>query len=416
MTDSPIGKAFAGHALRIGDWAQRAGYLIRHLPLDDRVPPALTEGMVGRVWQSVRDDLLKAYRSGYRIVEAGPCYLVMHDWSGGRGLNSSSFLFSTKGDLYFEDQHWLPMMNGQGPIYQVLDAETGKTFFDLTQPREIIDIAEPHFHLIGNENFGHWVQEIIPRLLAAELFQPEIARLPLVLDKILDPQRDFLAGIGFDNPLKVLHRPGEPVAVYRFQRLFVTSQPPCTLTYPLVQDRVRHAVETAPGSRAPLGNKRYFLSRRRFFPRHRIDNDAEIGACLESFGFETLVSDDFDQIDDMRRMVEAEIVVLPYGAGMGNLPMTGPHCQIILLGPNFLVEDRYDHPVLRFFRHYLIPFFDRLQFVSGTVPPDQPPLATDPAGNIVFNVKTFDYPFAYDIRALTQAVLNAEKALRVRRR
>jgi hypothetical protein len=411
MWEGPIGKTFAAHALRTDDWAERAGYPSRLVPLTDRIPLALTDARVGHIWQGVRDDLLDAYRTGGRIVEAGPCYIVMHDWSGGKGLDSSSFLFSTKGDLHFEDMHWLPTMNGQGPIYQVLDAETGKVFIDLSGPRPVIDIDEPHFHLFGNENFGHWVCDVLGRLLAAELFAPEIARLPLLVDKILDPQRQFLKRIGFDNPLRLLHRPGEAAPVYRFHRLFITSPPPCTLAFPLIQARVLQAVGEGAGDRGG----RYFLSRRHLFPRHRIENEPAVESCLAAFGFETLHSGDSDPVGDMRRMRAADIVVLPYGAALGNLPMTGPRCQIILLGPDFLLTDRFEHPILRYFRRYLFPFLDRIQLIAGTAPPNRPPPAADAQGPFVFNMRSFDEPFEYDVKSLTLAVMNAEKAL-IRRR
>ncbi|MBI4968590.1 MAG: glycosyltransferase family 61 protein [Rhodospirillales bacterium] len=406
MTASPIGKRFAAHAVPLGPWAERAGYPIRHQPLEGRVPDSLLDPTVRRPWSRVQTELLAKHNEGYLVVEAGPVDIVLHDWTDERGTNATAYLFSTKGDLYIEDPHWLTILNGQGPIFQVLDAATSKVFFDLSACATVVEVDEPYLYLGGHDNFGHWMCEIVARLMGVCRQASDLLDLPFLFDKLTEPQRAFLRHLGFENPIRILQAPGARTYAYRFRHLFIAALPPCTFSFPLMHERIRRTTNDAKDGTGG----RYFLSRRQLVPRHRIANEAAIETCLKAFGFETHLSDVFDPIADMRRIGQAEMLVLPYGAALGNLPMTGPECQIIVLGPDFLLTDRFEHPVLHYSRRYLFPFLDRLQLIPGTLPPNQPS-PIDDRGDLHINLLQFDVPYVYRVEALAMAVLNAEKRL-----
>jgi len=407
MSDDPLPSTFQGRALEAADWARAAGYACRNVDLSDRFPPALAQAALPHVWDRVRQDAQTRAARGFAVACAKPAYLAVEN-----GPVLTQHLFSIADDLNTEEIEWLPVSTGagsglEGRVRTVWDLADQRFPFD----RRLLDlpvtpVAAPHLYLRNHVNFGHFVLDFLASLFTAEHLFPDLARLPIALNLRLDEHRILLNAFGIpDERLNLFQPPVGQRALYRFDELHVPSSGRGPLGCSLIAERAARAVPALPSHR------RLFLSRRRFTPRHRIANQDEVEALLHERGFEALLPETLDPLDLLTQVRQAEMVALPFGAGLGNLAMTQPHCAIILMVPEFFAADRYDSALLSGQRRFLLPFFDRLWFVAGQPAPGvPPPIGAD--GRLSWNLGTLNEPYLYNLGALDLAILKAEKALR----
>lgn len=401
------GAVFRGKILSPTDWGKRASFETLTARFDDSSLKDADPAAMPHVWRTVANDQIGLHGQPFTLVKGKPAWAVMYDWSNGKGDNSSSFLFSDVGDLMLYDLQWIPLLKNQGPILEVYPEESEATF-DLTLDREVIEVNEPHLYIIGRENHGHWIFDHLPLLFATRKFFPDIAALPLVFDKMLPDHPAYLDLFGFKNRHLLLHRPKRTNVIWKFKELY-------TVGILSSLDCAHLAQEEAAKVARPMGGdapKRLFLSRDRFSPRNRIADEPKMQAFLEARGFHILRPELLNPQETVDLMQQAEILVLPYGAGLGNLPLANAKTQIILLAPSFLVENRFENEVLRYFRRFVLPFHDRIRFVGGERPGEKP---FGEVAELNFSVVTFDLPLEYDLKKLDFCLMQAEAA-RIRAR
>jgi hypothetical protein len=396
---------FTGRVLPPYDWGSRAGYEIYTAPFGNEPLADIDPLAMPDIWRFVAREQLEQRKQGFYLVKASPAWLVIHTHvaDGKR----AEFLFSHTGDLMFYDP-LLTTFLGENGIIQKTFPEAGAAAFDLRLDFDVVEINQPHLYSVSRDNFGHWIYDAMPRLLATQRYFPAVADLPLVFDKILPDFPDYLDLFGFsNNPRTILPRNGKANVIYRFDELYVPAMLPALDGSSLLQQATATAAHALPKG----GLKRLYLSRDLLAPRHRVTNEDEMQAHLEQRGFEICRPHLMGAQETIRLMQQAEILVLPYGASLGNLPLANPGAQIIILAPSFLVENRFDDPVLRYFRHYLLPLHQRVSFVSGEPPPEHEPLVDETTGVLNFTLETFDRPLVYDLRKLDICLMQAEKKL-----
>ncbi len=402
-----FGSRIEGRALDCPDWARAGGYACHRVPGVELVGQDLKRSTMPYVWNEVRKDALALEERGFHLAKASPCYALVHN-----GPTTYQMLFSSADDLYAEDVEWLPVPIGEGTlaggnVRHVHDLAHQRFTFDLSAAKDVVEIKEPHLYIRSPYNFGHWVLDYLSTLLIAHHVHPELAELPLALSFLLDYQKALFHALGFeDDRLHVLPVPKGQSRMFRFDNLFV----PSSGRSPLGCALVRNKVAEIPLPSYPKGSRRIFLSRRRFFPRHRIANQDEVEALLAERGFDILHPEHMDPLELLSRVRDAEMIALTFGAGTGNLAMSPPHCQFLYMAPEFFVADRFDSTLLRGLRRYLLPFYNRIQLLPGQ-PNGDSQGSHYHEGKLFWDLATLDAPFAYDIRAIDQAVMNAEKNL-----
>ncbi|MCC7167294.1 MAG: glycosyltransferase family 61 protein [Rhodospirillales bacterium] len=402
----PSGR-FEGGALDALDMAIRAGYERLTTNALALVPDALKNAELPYVWHETRADALAKERRGFHVMKASPCHVLVD-----HAARIYQMLFSRQRDLFVEEMEWMPVAVGHGTGA----LEGGRLTHEVSHlrftyeslggsPIEAFD--EPVLYIRAPLNFGHWVLDFMTTLLLATNAFPALASLPLALAQLPEDQRRLLDAMGYGaDRLRILTpAPGEK-RLYRMACAWVPSSGRLPLGFDLVREKMA-GLQGLPPHR---GSRRLFLSRRHFHPRHRIANEDEIEALLKERGFETLYPETLDPLDLLSRVREADILVLPFGAGNGNMAMAPKRCQMIMLAPEFLSADRFDSRLLRVQRSYLLPFFDRIHFVAGKPETrDGETLAKD--GSLYWSLSALDAPHSYNPKAVDQALMNAEKLL-----
>ena len=184
-------------------------------------------------------------------------------------------------------------------------------------------------------NYAHTLIELLPRFWWLEVVR-ELRQYPLLLPKPKNRHHAELLG-----PLVqglTTFELTEPCA--RFQRLFIPtflanggySREQIAWTDSTVR-RLLHV--TTPPRRA----RRIYVSRRDAATR-RVLNEPDLLARLEPFGFETHVLREKSVREQVELFSEAEIVVMPHGAGCANIMFSPPGALLLELLPS-----DYRHPM-----------------------------------------------------------------------
>lgn len=198
-----------------------------------------------------------------------------------------------------------------------------------------VDITEPAIFVPSTPNYWHFMVEVLPQLMLCDAV-PEARDLPVVLFDTRGYQFEMfdLAGIARERivDMRKILGPDCVQVLYRFQRAAVPSQVPYPVAVRLLRERFLPQVR--PG-RPPLP-RRVFLSRRGSYPKHRIANDAEVGALLERYGFQVVLPESLSVLETIELIAQAEMVVAPIGAGTSNHVFLPPYgTWIHLNNPDF---------------------------------------------------------------------------------
>lgn len=202
-----------------------------------------------------------------------------------------------------------------------------------------VDIADPTIFVPSTPNYWHFMVEVLPQIMLCDAVD-EAHELPVVLFDTRGYQFEMfdLAGIARERIVDMRKTLGpECVQVlYRFQRAAVPSQVPYPVAVRLLRERFLPQVRL---DRPPLP-RRVFLSRRGSYPKHRIANDAEVGALLERYGFQVVLPESLSVLETIELIAQAEMVVAPIGAGTSNHVFLPPYgTWIHLNNPDFFHPD-----------------------------------------------------------------------------
>jgi hypothetical protein len=398
---------FESKALDALDWAREAGYECLRAKGETLTPESLKSAELPYVWNEVRADALNFEARGFNVAQGKPCFALVDN-----GTPVVQMLFSTQRDLFTEEVEWLPVAVGgeSAPSSRIRDIHSlaSQRFnLDIAHSEDVTEVREPCLYIRVPENFGHFALDFLTTLFTAIHFFPELASLPLAMAQLRDDQRRLLSAFGYgQDRLLILETPKNQKSWFRLETAYAPSSGRNPLGYSLLQERAA-ALE---GLALNPGSRRLFLSRRNFRPRHRIANEEEIEALLLARGFDILCPETLDPLDVLSRVREAEMILLPFGAGNGHLAMAPQTCQILMLAPEFLVSDQFDSARLRIQRSYLLPFFNRIHFVAGQ-PETNEGQAIGQDGKLSWDLAVLNAPHIYSVRAVDQAILNAEKCL-----
>ncbi|HYC03488.1 MAG TPA: glycosyltransferase 61 family protein [Azospirillaceae bacterium] len=196
-----------------------------------------------------------------------------------------------------------------------------------------VEVDEPCLFLPSSPNYWHFLVDVLPRLLVRERM-PDLKALPIHLFDLRAFHHEMLAlaGVDPDRIVDLRHRvgPDDIQILYRFHRACLPSAIPYAVAYRWLRERFLPQV---PPTADP---RRIYLTRRGSAPKHRIANDADVGALLEGHGFETLQPERLTVRETVALVAGAEIVVAPIGAGTANHMFMPPGCTWIhLANPDF---------------------------------------------------------------------------------
>jgi capsular polysaccharide biosynthesis protein len=211
------------------------------------------------------------------------------------------------------------------PYYGVVTPSQHPVFLRC-RPPAITDVAGSVGVLTtrGSENYYHFLTDVLPRLelMRRAGVQPDA----YVVNRSTRFQRDLLDHLGLtaDRCLG-----DEKYPHVRADELVVPSLP---------DDRLRTPPWVVPWLRAQFlpadvrpPHRRLYVSRGAVPHTRRVDNEAELVAALEPYGFEVIDPGALSPAEQVHAFAEAEYVVGPHGAGLTNLAFAPPGAGVVEL-------------------------------------------------------------------------------------
>lgn len=278
------------------------------------------------------------WRNGFFV--AGPTdfnVLVTQDGPPGQGGRTMAHIISA--DSYVN--HRISQIpSRQSPTTRALIASP---VLGLEQPDWLVDPSslpveevEGGVFIGGHENYGHFLWEILSRVMAARHF-PHLRALPLHVLIHAPYQREALAMAAGGAPLR------EIAAFPRLIR-FRRSYAPRDLSYWAAIRHVRAALlracglATDSGKVGPLSEtpSRLFLSRASYWPqRHRIADEALFDDLLAQRGVASMQVDRLSMPATIRLFAAARLIVGATGAQFANLPFCQPDARVLDLAAGY---------------------------------------------------------------------------------
>ena len=184
--------------------------------------------------------------------------------------------------------------------------------------------------IVDNWSCGyfHWMCDALPRLeLALGAVEPKDTSIVLP-HKFSRAQyfRESLEAFGLSN-VQVLDRWQR----VRCRRLVVPSHVGSTGIHDpeiigRMRDRFRSFAKTSrKNSKTP---SRIYISRRMANRRH-VANEEEILPVLKKHGFEIMVAEPMSWAEQIRMLMDAEMLISNHGAGLSNMMVMNPGCQVM---------------------------------------------------------------------------------------
>ena len=178
------------------------------------------------------------------------------------------------------------------------------------------------------ENYAHTLLETCSRFWYLDK-HPDLAKLPVVWD-LNKPWQKEIADWFVPGQVKSL-----PHNHVFFDELYVPS---FYSNVGMSQDQIRF-LRRKFGAPDKPGKRRIFVSRADATER-RVENENEVIDTLKAFGFETVMLTGMTVAEQRDLFREAEIVVMPHGAGCANMLFCGSGTKIIEFVP-----ESYQHPM-----------------------------------------------------------------------
>ena len=307
--------------------------------------------------------------------------------------NYESFVLAGRRTLLREDT--LTMV--RSPAVPLVGVTPGATAAVFRLPRadyRVLEIEEPALFLPSTPNYWHFMVEVLPMLMVRERV-PAVRDLAIHLFDLRGYHYEMLelAGVGRRQVVdtRALVEPEVRQVLYRFRRAAVTSQIP----YPVACRWLRETLlpQVRPDRQTGLP-RRVFLSRRGSFPKHRIANDAEVGALLAGYGFEVVQPETLSVLETIELVAQAEIVVAPIGAATANQVFLSPGATWVHLNnPDFYHPDSSWNSQMG----TQIPLTGSVRQLTGC-------FTGDPAAFPTRLVDRLDIPVTIDLAALARLI------------
>lgn len=175
------------------------------------------------------------------------------------------------------------------------------------------------------DNYFHWITELLPRIHAMHIMNPDIP--VLIAQKV--SQLTFV-----QISLRQLQIPFIPLtsgSCITVQKMYATEVPHVgRFSEPLLQ-HLRHSILQSfalVNSTVPF--RKIYVSRKHA-RRRKISNEDEVWQCLESYGFERLELETVSWSEQVRFFSEASVVVASHGAGLTNIMFMNKGTHVIEL-------------------------------------------------------------------------------------
>lgn len=209
----------------------------------------------------------------------------------------------------------------------------------LPEPTELLSISAG-VHLTGEheQNYFHWVVEVLPRLFLYDLLRVEDST-PLIVTDGLHPNHYRLLELVKDEERPVLLRPRGswtrvaqliyPSDVSRILDVYDRAPNEETVFIPvtLIRAMARRVTTSVPAG--PVGPKRIFLKRASSY--RNLMNSDEVEALLKDLDFSIVDPGQLAVDEQVRLFRNADLIVGPSGAAFANIAWCSPRAQILVL-------------------------------------------------------------------------------------
>ena len=181
----------------------------------------------------------------------------------------------------------------------------------------------------GVDNYYHFLFDVLPRLRLLRDAGVEVDRY--LVNRSTRFQRELLARLGVAEERTIT---SESTPHVRADRLVVPSVPDGHLqTPPWIATWLRG--ELLPGDVGPQ-RRRLYLTRGQARHTRRVENEDEMLAALEPYGFERFDAGSLSVDEQIRAFAEAELVVGAHGAAFTNLVFCSPGTGVVeLFAPDY---------------------------------------------------------------------------------
>jgi hypothetical protein len=318
------------------EWAKDNGFKTIQVTLDihSAIPKRVPEDIFPHLQKGI-EKYLSTLDNDIQVIFTENVLLCLSSY----GLRPSDpvypyfYLFSSLNDIVIEEKFWLPFVVGrEGSMFRAINADSSMMLIDFSKSR-FKKITDDYRHVLfgNNINWGHWMLDFLPRIAVYDKL-PGKRDLKLIFSLLTQNQRDCLNLLGIDDSQIVeLDVFRNEVIRYHFDNLvYLPGVPrPGALSY--LRRRFADAVDgSVPGPKPKL----VYISRRQEAPRHRIANIDEVEICFENSGFCILENlGTMPTKDLVFKLSEARVIVLPFGAELGNIALCRDDAVVIALVP-----------------------------------------------------------------------------------
>lgn len=389
------------------NWGEHAGHVRKRVDISHLWHPCSDQDHAFAFSDYTLGDAKQSFDQGLWAVQGNDIRALCSVYEIDGKLSQSTSLLSKNDDLLIHETFWLPFLEGSGFILKS-DCDAGTVVIDDFPYGQIDEFDMPLLFYSGNENWGHWIIDVLGSLLALEHF-PELADRKILFSLLTPVQMECLDLIGISKDrVMFLPAPSITTSSILLRDATITSPPPGSLIYPWLSEKMRQGA----GGPSPSAAERIFLSRRRYYPSHRICNQDEVERLFEDRGFQILTPETMSVTDYVRAVSRARMIAGASGGALGNFLLAPTNCLQIHLMPDEFRNNFSGSSVLnrKFFGKYYYPLLDRLTMIFGdTANPLSQAFAKE-GGNGVLGL---DLPPVFDLKALDHAIMMAEKRLAI---
>lgn len=361
------------------------------------------QGRVVRFEEWGRAEGYRISKNSAAIVHASEATLIQQPWLSANRMILDYYLLSSGGDLLFSDPRWAQGIVGKCFITS-LEGDGCACAISLDDYPQLGRFEEPCFEMGASENWGHWMADILPKLLVYDELADRDSRR-LVFGHLNPAMLESLELLGIDPAHHVaVGGEAQPRARYVFADLAVAGPVDRAAAYAYLRRRFQ---ESLPASGQE--GKRIYFSRAHMRPRSRVYNDEAVEQHFRRLGFDIVRGDELSVAQSVRLMVGAEIVAATLGAAFGNFMLAGENAEFICLFPEPM-RQQGGHLGFSSWLAYYEPFFPRMGVVWGGFGDSEQAYAKE------HGLLLADIAASYDLAQIDMALMQAEKRLMLKRR
>ncbi|MBF0333393.1 MAG: DUF563 domain-containing protein [Alphaproteobacteria bacterium] len=383
------------------DWARLNGY--RPLPQADAMPP-LPEVHFHRdypaPWVPHYHEVTAKWVANSMIVEGDDIGLYSVGWALPGKIDDNHFYISKRDDLLSDDDYWLPYLHGTW-AFPLVSQRAKRVVLDPLRP-VVNDLQRGRYILMGGhgQSWGHWIADHLPMLYWYNRYYAAEG-VKLVFGNLTPTQQTCLhfLGVPLDRVLNVTVGPNQ-CSMTRFEQAIIPTRLPPALGYSWLRGLFASR-PMPPGADFP---KRIYIARQETATQRRVANEDAVMAMLKSYGIEPLLLEKLSFHDQVRAVMGAELIVVPFGSGLANVHFSRPDCVAVVL----FSSDAHDQTKTNLHLIYkeVVPFI----FANGLhmVPVFGQPVTPSPMWNL-------NAPCHYELADLKRALEEAVAVVAERR-